>query len=82
MKIYEVRNRGKHDFLKFAVFVVLHLLLLFEEVKLTNHSTYEPGILYVNQFSSEQAKNLFINPIKLVIRRVRRYMPRAVNNIV
>ena len=62
---YEVRNTGKHDFRKFAM--LLLLLLLFEEAKLTNHSTYEPEILHVNQFSSELVHRYIICSLTLLL---------------
>ena len=48
-------------------YVVLHLLLLFEKAKLTNHSTYEPEILLVNRFSSELVDRHIIYSLTLLL---------------
>ena len=45
----------------------LLLLLLFEEAKLTNHSTYEPEILHVNRFSSELVHRHIICSLTLLL---------------
>ena len=39
----------------------------FEKAKLTNHSTYEPEILHVNQFSSELVHKHIIFPLTLLL---------------
>ena len=39
----------------------------FEKAKLTNHSTYEPEILHVNQFSSEIVHRHIIYSITLLL---------------
>ena len=47
--------------------MILYVLLLFEEVKLTNHSTYEPEILHVNLFSSELVHRHIICSLTLLL---------------
>ena len=39
----------------------------FEKAKLTNHSTYEPEILHVNQFSSELVHRHIICSLTLLL---------------
>ena len=39
----------------------------FEKAKLTNHSTYEPEILHVNQFSSELVHRHIIYSLTLLL---------------
>ena len=39
----------------------------FEKAKLTNHSTYEPEILHVNQFSSELVHRHIICSVTLLL---------------
>ena len=42
----------------------------FEKAKLTNHSTYEPEILHVNQFSSELVHIICSLTLLLLVKRV------------
>ena len=61
-----MRSEIQVNMISQIVHVLLHLLL-FEKVKLTNHSTYEPEILHVNQFSSELVHRHIIYSLTLLL---------------
>ena len=54
---------GKHDFQPSSS----SSSSSFEKAKLTNHSTYEPDILHVNQFSSELVHRHIIYSLTLLL---------------
>ena len=62
-----MRSEIQVNMISQIVHLLLLLHLLFEKVKLTNHSTYEPEILHVNQSSSELVHRHIIYSLTLLL---------------